>query len=118
LALILLDAFHEAVSSKMMYLGDSGTLKALVKRINQTNICHHLGHYEPICVKVLENFGALNMEQASEFHRENVEDLGQLSDWYISTVLNLCLPHSSNMSRFSITKLLNMGGQCTLDIGN
>jgi hypothetical protein len=107
-ASILLDACHEDVSSTMTYLGDLGTLKALVKRINPNNIHHHVGRYEPIYVKVLDNFGVFNMEQASEFHTTNVKDLGQLSDWYISTVLNL---KSSDMSRFSIANLFNMASQ-------
>jgi hypothetical protein len=59
-ASILLDARHKYISSRMTYLGNAGTLKALVEHVDLNNVHHRVGLYQPIYIKVLDNFALLN----------------------------------------------------------
>jgi hypothetical protein len=53
-ASMLLDARYKDICSTKTYLGDSATLKALLKRINADDVTQKVGQYDPIFVKTLD----------------------------------------------------------------
>jgi hypothetical protein len=67
-ASILLNACHKDVSSTMMYLADSGTLKSLLDQVDPYSVHQRVGRYDPIFVKTLDNFAALNQVEGNPNH--------------------------------------------------
>jgi hypothetical protein len=64
-----------------------------------------VGRYDPIFVKTLDNFAALNQVEGNPSHRLNHKSLSELADWYVQVVLNL---DKENMTRFSISQIFNI----------
>jgi hypothetical protein len=105
-ASIMLDARHKDISSTMTNLGDAGTLKALVEHVDPNNVRHRVGLYQPIYIKVLDNFASLNKCERNPGHKQNQMNLHELADWYVFKVLNF--QDSANLKRFSIAQIFNL----------
>ena len=103
-ASILLDARHKNVTSTVTYLSDSGALKSLLDRVDPHSVRHRVGRYDPIYVKTLDNFAALNQVDGNPSHRLNVKSLSLLADWYVSDCLQIDI---ANFRRFSIAQIFN-----------
>jgi hypothetical protein len=114
-ASILLDARHKDISSTMTYLGDAGTLKALVERVDPNNVRHRVGPYQPIYIKTLDNFASLNKcERNPGGHKQNQMNLHELANWYVYIILNF--QDSANLKRFSIAQIFNLATDYTPDL--
>jgi hypothetical protein len=104
-ASILLDARHKDVSSTMTYLADLGTLKSLLNQVDPHSVHQRVGRYDPIFVKTLNNFAALNQVEGNPSHRLNNKSLSELADWYVQVVLHI---DKANFCPFSISQTFNI----------
>ena len=104
-ASILLDARHKNVTSTVTYLSDSGALKSLLDRVDPHSVHQRVGRYDPIYVKTLDNFSALNQVEGNPSHRLNVKTLSSLADWYVASCLRIDI---ANFRRFSISQIFNI----------
>jgi hypothetical protein len=83
-ASILQSARHSDLSSTATYLGDAGTLKTLMDRVNPNDPRHRVGKWEPIHIKTLESYSAINIE-SSQYSKP----LPELASWYVFDVLRV-----------------------------
>jgi hypothetical protein len=88
-ASMLLDARHKDICSTKTYLGDSATLKALLKRINADDVMQKVGRYDPIFVKTLDNFASLSRASGDLSSKLNSKSLHEVADWYVFLVLKI-----------------------------
>ena len=91
---ILQSARHKNISSTATYLSDSGTLKVLLDRTDRKNKRHFVGVWNPIHMKTLHQFAALNMK-SNPFIKPIVE----LAKWWIFDVLGVQLLNIASVHR-------------------
>ena len=103
---MLLDARHKDVGSTATYLGDAGTLKSLLDRVNAADVQQKVGRYDPIYVKTLANFASLSRSSVSL--KMNHRSLRDLADWYVFDILKIDREGFKNRS-FPIAKIVDCG---------
>ena len=81
---ILQSARHKNIASTATYLADSGTLKELLDRTDPKNARHKVGVWQPIHMKTLHQFAALNIKL-----NHYIQPLFELSQWWIFDVLQV-----------------------------
>ena len=82
---ILLSARHKNISSTATYIGDSGTLKALLDRIDpKDTMSNRVGEWEPIHIKSSHQFANANMRS-----NQYIKPLPELAKWYILDVVKI-----------------------------
>jgi hypothetical protein len=77
---ILLSARHQHIDCMTNYLADSGTLD----RIDPNNPHHRVGLWQPIHMKTLHQFAALNIKST-----QYIKSLPDLSAWYCFQIIHL-----------------------------
>ena len=86
---ILLSARHKDIGSTATYLSDSGTLKALIDRLDKRSERHRVGRWEPIHINTHDSFSRLNMEFSMNF----LKPLPELAHWYVHEKIGIPRDH-------------------------
>ena len=95
---ILQSAHHKDPKSCATYLGDSATLLNLLKKVDKNDTHHHISEWQPIHIKMLDTFAALNIPS-----KQYIKPLVQLVDWYIFEKLNV--PNDGKFGRLSFLQI-------------
>jgi len=95
---ILLSARHKDISSTATYLSDSGTLKALLDRVDKDDMHHRVSEWVPIHIKTTDSFAALNMPSM-----RFIKPLVELADDFVFK--DLKVPKDGRFGRKSIAQI-------------